>query len=896
MTPISSSQIRQTFLDYFKKQGHTIVPSSSLIPYDDPTLLFNNAGMNQFKNAFLGIEQRDYVRAASSQKCVRAGGKHNDLDNVGFTARHHTFFEMLGNFSFGDYFKREAIHYAWDLLTNEFQIPKEKLYVTVYKDDDEAFNIWHEQEGVPRDRIFRLTEDNFWRMGEVGPCGPSSEIFYDHGPSYGKISDPFESIKAGEDRYVEIWNLVFMQFDEQEPGKLILLPAPSVDTGSGLERLTAALQGRANNYNTDLFLPLVTEAARLTGQDLEQLLNSERQGKATPELAALRVVADHARSTAFLLADQVRPSNEGRGYVLRRIIRRGIRYAHKLSEGTSVLPKVSRLVIDQMKAFYPELDRQQQFIVETLLDEEKRFFATLSQGSQLLQTEFTKLKQSGQSQLAGETLFKLYDTFGFPVDLTQVIANEQGFSVDQLGFEKQVKLSKEKSRASWKGKSISQDEKELTKWAQDIKNKFGVSQFVGYQQLQIESKVLSVLKLENNSYALATEQTSFYPMGGGQASDLGYIEMDSHRYEVIDVIKKNDIILHFIEAENSPLEQGKCKLVVDQKNRTLAARHHSATHLLHAALRQVLGTHVSQAGSAVDAQRLRFDFAHNKALTSEELLQVEELVNQQILLGLPIESKEVTYQQAMDQGALAFFQDKYGETVRLLKMGSFSTELCGGTHAQNTAEIGLMVIVSESSVSSGIRRIEALVSESARTYLKGHQLENTAALKLFNRNSQWEQLQKNPEFFVATQIEKLKLKIKDLEKQSDKKSESHLDVNHLVNQAKIVSEEKGKLLVYFLPQSDRQALMSLSDLLKVETSLAGYLLVGQNELSADKPVVLGVNKALSDKFSAGTVFKALTQKWGGKGGGRADLAQGSLTVDLKQQNDLEEFIINLLRG
>lgn len=896
MTSISSHNIRQIFLDYFKKNGHTIVPSSSLIPHDDPTLLFNNAGMNQFKNTFLGIEQREYVRAVSVQKCVRAGGKHNDLDNVGFTARHHTFFEMLGNFSFGDYFKKEAIHYAWELLTKEFQIPKDKLYVTVYKDDDEAFNIWHEQEGVPKDRIFRLTEDNFWRMGDVGPCGPSSEIFYDHGPQYGKIADPFESIKAGEDRYVEIWNLVFMQFDEQEPGKLILLPAPSVDTGSGLERLAAALQGRANNYNTDLFLPLVQEAARITGQDLQKLLDLEKKGQVLPELSALRVIADHAKSTAFLLADHTRPSNEGRGYVLRRIIRRGLRYGHKLSEGTSVLPQVSQLLIQQMKDFYPELERQQSLILETLKDEEKRFFTTLSQGSQLLQSEFTKLKQAGQSKIKGETVFKLYDTYGFPVDLTQVIASEQGFSVDQAGFEEQVKLSKEKSRASWKGKSLSQDEKELTRWAQEVKNQFGVTEFIGYQQWHSENKLLSVLKIEHNNYALIFNQTPFYPMGGGQASDIGYIEMDSHRYEVIDVIKKNDMILHMIEAENPPLEQVKCKLVVQAQNRLLAARHHSATHLLHAALRKILGEQVSQAGSAVDAQRLRFDFTHNKALTPDELNQIEQLVNQQILLALPIQAKEVTYQQAMEQGALAFFQDKYGDTVRLLTMGTFSAELCGGTHASNTADLGLMVIVSESSVSSGVRRIEALVSDSARRYLKGHQLENTAALKLFNRSSQWEQLQTNPDYYVVTQIEKLKTKIKELEKQINKSTSPNLEVTDILKSARSWLNTDFKILVYFAPSSDRQALMNLSDQLKVESTLTGYLLIGQAESGSESPVVLGVAKTLADKFAAGHLFKQLVQQWGGKGGGRADLAQGTLKIEPAQKSAIEDFIFNLVRG
>jgi len=894
MSKPTPNQIRSDFVNYFVKNHHLAVPSSSLIPHDDPTLLFANAGMNQFKNQFLGIEDKGYKRAVSSQKCVRAGGKHNDLDNVGFTARHHTFFEMLGNFSFGDYFKKEAIHFAWELLTKEFQIPKEKLYVTVFESDEEALDIWHKQEGVSKDRIFKLGQkDNFWRMGDTGPCGPCSEIFFDHGPHAGKISDPYQGILAGEDRFVEIWNLVFMQFDEQAPGQMLPLPAPSVDTGAGLERLTAALQATPNNYNTTLFLPIIEAAAKKMSIDLDVLLNAERQSATNFDLqkmqtlSALRVLADHIRASSFLIGDHARPSNEGRGYVLRRIIRRALRYGHKLAPGVSVFPYLSEVLINEMGSAYPNLIEQKELILSTLKDEESRFFSTLEQGNVLLSHEFTKLKASGSKMLSGEIAFKLYDTYGFPLDLTELIAQEHHLAVDVKSFESKIERAKQASKTSWKKKFVSVDDKALAKWAQNIKNSVGPTHFLGFSQYQTQSKVIGTLALEDpQTIAVAFDKTPMYALGGGQTPDRGYIKIATgEKLEIVDVQKKNDIIIHFLNiSEKLPIE---CEIIVNKEDRLLTARNHSATHLLHYALREVLGSHVSQAGSDVNAERLRFDFTHHKPLTSKELLEIENWINQEIQAQIPTRSESLKIEDALKRGALAFFQDKYGDEVRVLSIGSKSIELCGGTHVQNTSDIGLFIIVGESSVSSGVRRIEALTSKGALQFLNRQRSEHSAALNLIGRSASWEYWSDiNSESLVKNEIEKLKDRVKSLESEIDRTIQSKASSHSMVTSG-LKLPLKGVVATLIVAKVDgfnRDQLMSKADELKSLIKTPSLYL-----LTSDTATVIG-SIQLETTISASDLFKSLAAKFGGKGGGRPDFAQGLLNLTSISQEQIVESI------
>ena len=898
MSQPTPNQIRDTFLNYFVKHNHTLVESSSLIPHDDPTLLFTNAGMNQFKNQFLGIEDRGFKRATSSQKCVRAGGKHNDLDNVGFTARHHTFFEMLGNFSFGDYFKKEAIHFSWELLTKEFGIPEDKLYVTVYESDDEALEIWHKQEGVPKDRIFKFGQkDNFWRMGDTGPCGPCSEIFFDHGPTAGKIADPFTGIQAGEDRFVEIWNLVFMQFDEQSPGNLVPLPAPSVDTGAGLERLTAALQGTPNNYNTTAFMPFIEAAATKMHLDLDRLLEFEKTNRGNiksvewQKLSALRVLADHIRSSCFLICDHTRPSNEGRGYVLRRIIRRALRYGHKLAPGVSIFPELSSILIAQMGSHYPELAKQQDLILSILNEEQTRFFTTLDQGNILLQNEFNRLISAGQKTLSGETAFKLYDTFGFPLDLTQLIADEQGLSVDVSGFESQVEKAKSVSRASWKGRALSIDDQSLTKWAQEIKSAHGPTQFIGYSELCCaKSQAIGTYPVDDQTLVVAFDVTPIYALGGGQNSDLGLIKDHlGNSYPIVDVQKKNDIILHFIQT--SQKIEGQFEIHVDSEHRQLITNNHSATHLLHYALREVLGTHVTQAGSDVSSDRLRFDFTHSKPITPEELSRIEAWINLEIQAKIPTRAEVLSFEDATKRGAMAFFQDKYGDTVRVLSIGSKSIELCGGTHVTNTSEIGLFVVVSESSVSSGIRRIEALTSKAALSYLNRQRQEHIRGLHLLGRSANWEHwLNPESESLLVTGIDKLKERLKALEHELSRAVQSSVSSQDLVANSQTVTCKGQNILLIqgHLNSFTKEQLMEKSDELKSSIKdPAVYLLYSETAS------IIGVTKT-EGLVSAGDLFKKLAAKLGGKGGGRADLAQGYLPLSPLAQDQIHKIIVEVL--
>jgi len=924
----SSNQVRQTFIDYFKKNGHQDIYSSSLIPENDPTLLFTNAGMNQFKNCFLGLEHRDYNKAVSVQKCVRAGGKHNDLDNVGFTARHHTFFEMLGNFSFGDYFKKEAIHFAWELLTKTYGIPKEKLYVTVHLTDDEAADIWHKQEGLPKDRIFRLDQDNFWRMGDTGPCGPSTEIFYDHGEHAGFEKDPFKGITAGEDRFVEIWNLVFMQYFEKTPGELIPLPKPSVDTGSGLERVTAALQGKLNNYDTDLFWPIIQRTAELSKKEnllsIIQQMNKEgvrsQVDKNTKEqIGALRVIADHIRSTTHLLADGALPSNEGRGYVLRRILRRAIRFNQKLLnqksvEGDAFLHLLAQNYIDLMSPVYSELKIRKEHILSTIKDEQDRFLQTLGSGTEILNQALDKVKISSSKQLSGDIAFKLYDTYGFPLDLTQLMAAENGIQVNVSEFEKSMAASKDKSKSSWKGKGLESNQTHLIELAQKTVDKKLQTQFLGYEQLTSESDVLflsngseivSELKTGDKGL-LILKQTPFYAESGGQAADTGYVfssgsikselisdlskfnqqkitEIENQSKLVLHVLnctKHLDVFIHQIEViKGSVKTNDSVQTFVPRFLRRSTAANHSATHLLHSALRKVLGTHVTQAGQMVDDQKIRFDYTHNKALTTDELNQIEKMVNEQVSLGLEVECQIMAHKEAIQKGAMALFGEKYGDQVRVLKMGDFSTELCGGTHVSSTAEIRIFKIVSESGVSSGVRRIEAITGDFALKYLLKNETENQNARADIGLDGNWQHYLDSTDSAktVAAWVHSKKEEIKVLEREIKKMKGASVPVDDMLNSAIILNGEftKGsKFIMSKVEIEDRDVLSQLTDQLKSKIGTGIVVLLGKGDGS--HPLIVSVSKELNPKVSAGTVLKEIATVLGGKGGGRPDFAQGAV--------------------
>ena len=886
---MKSSEIRQAFINYFKDHQHQVVPSSSLIPEDDPTLLFANAGMNQFKNTFTGVEKRDYKRATTSQKCVRAGGKHNDLDNVGHTARHHTFFEMLGNFSFGDYFKEEAIHYAWDFLTNTLKIPKDKLYITVFETDDEAAEIWQTQEKVPADRIFRFgEEDNFWRMGDTGPCGPCSEIFYDHGPEFGEYSSVQEGIASGDDRYVEIWNLVFMQYFENEKGEQTPLPNPSIDTGAGLERLAALLQNKHNNYDTDVFLNLIHEVERI----------SQKKYK-TPgqenDTAAMRVLADHARSCTFLIADGVMPSNEGRGYVLRRILRRAIRYGRNLTD-KSLLPALVPKVIETMGDVYPELKQRQNLILQTIEDEEARFLQTLDQGTQILNEALKSFGKNSQKILNGETVFKLYDTYGFPVDLTKIMTAEKGFSIDEQAFEKCMEDARQKAKASWKGKGPSQDENHIIELTQEAK-KTGEPIFSGYEKLQDQQQVLLIsngqkkvdeLKAGEEGF-LIFPSTPFYGESGGQIGDKGAISCDkiSCKAEVIDCTKHQDVTLHHVKILEGSLQQGSlCHLQVDKVHRQNAMANHSATHLLHSALRQVLGTHVTQAGSLVTSDKLRFDFTHNQPVTTEQIAKIEELVQREIFNHDQVQTTEKTPDEAIAAGALALFGEKYGDKVRVVSMGEvstepFSVELCGGTHVANTSEIYDFIITAETGVSAGIRRLEAvtghealLLNQRSRRQLQLAQREiGNEHNRILSDIADFEEDQTKE--IIVQRINDYKSKIKEQEKEIKSLKGGQIDLEGLFNSAEKfqAGDKEGLLITADLQLDDRKVLTEINDKLKDKIQTGVVITVGQGENSS--PLIVSVSKDLTKTHNAGQLLKEMATVMGGKGGGRPDFAQGA---------------------
>jgi alanyl-tRNA synthetase len=841
---MKSAELREAFLEYFEQQGHQRVASSSLIPGNDPTLLFTNAGMVQFKDVFLGDDKRPYTRAVSSQRCVRAGGKHNDLENVGYTARHHTFFEMLGNFSFGDYFKHDAIRYAWEFLTDVLGLPAEKLWVTVHVSDDEAADIWLKEVGVSADRFSRLDEDNFWQMGDTGPCGPSSEIFYDHGESV--FGGPPGSENDDGDRYIEIWNLVFMQYQREADGTLKPLPNPSIDTGMGLERIAAVMQGVHSNYQIDLFQNLLAAVIDVTGAT-----DTGSQ--------SLRVIADHIRSCAFLVVDGVIPGNEGRDYVLRRILRRAIRHGHRLGVDEPFFYRLVAPLVAEMGAAYPELREQQQRVERVILGEEQQFAATLEHGMAILNDAIAGLE--GQ-QIPGDIVFKLYDTYGFPVDLTNDIAREHHLSLDLAGYEQAMSAQRERSR-------------EGGQFRVDYSHKLKLdtrTTFTGYRERAGEAKVVALLRgergvdslAEGEEGAVVLDSTPFYAESGGQAGDSGYLEGDASRFEVVDTTKAGDAHVHHGRLLSGSLKVGATVTAsIDANVRHATALNHSATHLLHAALRQVLGTHVSQKGSLVDSQRLRFDFSHNEALTAEELRRIENLVNQQIRDNTPVQVEITDMETAKKSGAMALFGEKYGDEVRVLTMGNgFSVELCGGTHVERSGDIGLMRIVSESGISSGVRRIEAVTGAAALARFDDLERELTSlgALLKTGRDS------------ITAKVEQLLANQRKQEKELQK-LQARLAGSTGTDLAASAEDIGGvKVLAARLDTADGKTLRTTMDQLKNKLGAAAIVLAG---VEGDKvALVAGVTKAESQRVKAGDMLSMVAGQIGGKGGGRADMAQG----------------------
>ncbi|WP_171250304.1 alanine--tRNA ligase [Acinetobacter sp. TTH0-4] len=877
---MTSAEIREAFLRYFESQGHTRVASSSLVPANDPTLLFTNAGMNQFKDCFLGLEKRDYVRATSSQKCVRAGGKHNDLDNVGYTARHHTFFEMLGNFSFGDYFKRDAIKFAWDFLTGEewLALPKDKLYATVYHTDDEAFEIWNKEVGLDASRIIRIGDnkggqyasDNFWAMGDTGPCGPCSEIFFDHGDHIwgGLPGTPEED----GDRFIEIWNNVFMQFNRTADGVLHALPAPSVDTGMGLERISAVLQHVNSNYEIDLFQHLLKNAAEIIGLDTSKIeADAAANNKLVDYPASLKVVADHARSCSFLIADGVNPSNEGRGYVLRRIIRRAVRHGNKLGATGSFFYKMLQPLIEVMGEAYPELAIHRARIEAQLLKEEEQFAKTLEQGLKLLEGELAHLKGN---VIPGETIFKLYDTYGFPADLTADIARERDLTIDEAGFEKEMAAQRQRAR-------------DAGKFAIDynsIVNVEGETQFDGYDLTQGQGQIIALYKdgeqvdevHEGDEALIVLNQTPFYAESGGQIGDTGLFKNDTGIFEVQDTKKSGGAFVHQGIVTMGSLKAAQIvEAIVKADIRAATARNHSATHLLHAALRQVLGAHVQQKGSLVASDILRFDFANDQPVTFEQLQQVERLVNREVIANTLVSTELLDIESAKAKGAMMLFGEKYGDHVRVLSMGSvieeknFSIELCGGIHVKRTGDIGLFKITSEGGVAAGIRRIEAVTGTKAVEAIQkaDADIQYINGLLKAQNHQTVEKIEATVEtaYQLQKQIEQLNQKL------------ANFQASELLNQVETIAGRST--LITTVQNMDAKALRHLHDGIKSKLEHAVIVLAG---VEGDKVSLLAsVAKDFTNTIKAGDIIKHLATELGGKGGGKPDLAQGGAPLNEK---------------
>jgi len=844
MKYMTSAEIRQAFLDYFHDQGHEVVPSSPLIPGNDATLLFTNAGMVQFKDVFLGTDKRSYSRATTSQRCVRAGGKHNDLENVGYTARHHTFFEMLGNFSFGDYFKRDAIRFAWTFLTEVLGLPKEKLWVTVHHSDDEAERIWKEEIGADPERFSKLDEDNFWAMGDTGPCGPCSEIFYDHGPDV--AGGPPGSPDEDGDRYIEIWNIVFMQYNRSADGGMTPLEAPSIDTGMGLERIAAVMQNVHSNYEIDLFQNLLDAAAQILGV-------SDTTAK------SLRVIADHIRSCAFLIVDGVLPSNEGRGYVLRRIMRRAVRHGNKLGAKGAFFHKLVAPLVQEMGAAYPELVELQEQVERVILKEEQQFARTLDNGMALLEQAIADLDGK---VLPGETVFRLYDTFGFPVDLTADVAREHGLSLDMDGFEVEMEQQRRRARASGQ---FSVDYNARIKVE-------GETRFSGYEAFEDRAEVVglfrdgeAVKQLSAGERGIVVlKNTSFYAESGGQVGDTGVIRWDRGLFSVTGCTKEGKVHLHQGEVAEGVLELGdSVSTQIDVDKRRATALNHSATHLLHEALRRVLGSHVQQKGSLVDAERLRFDFSHFEAMTAEEVRQVEDIVNAQILANSPVQTEIMPIDEAKAKGAAALFGEKYDDVVRVLSMGDgFSVELCGGTHAGRTGDIGLMKIVSESGIAAGVRRIEAVTGPGALRWFRDSEavVGDLSALTKGTRDS------------VVEKVKGLSERNRQLEKEIERLTAKLASAAGADLISQVVEVAGVKVLAAQLEGVEAKSLRDSIDQLK--NKLGSGVVVLMTVQDEKVSVAAGVTKDLTDRVKAGDLVRELAAKLGGKGGGRPDMAQG----------------------
>jgi alanyl-tRNA synthetase len=845
MRSLSGNQIREEFLRFFESKGHRRVHSSSLVPANDPTLLFTNAGMNQFKDVFLGLEKRDYTRACSSQKCVRAGGKHNDLENVGYTRRHHTFFEMLGNFSFGDYFKAEAIAFAWELITKEFGLAKDKLYVTIFREDDDAEALWQKVAGVSKDRIFRLDEkDNFWQMGETGPCGPCSEIHYDLGieaAEPGREHEQFPDDAGG--RFVEIWNLVFMQFDRDVAGKLTPLPRPSIDTGMGLERIAAVLEGKLSNYDTDLIRPIIDRAAEMFkvayGDD-------ERTD------VALRINADHGRATAFLIADGVLPSNEGRGYVLRKIMRRALRHARRLGVSDPYLYQLTGFIAELMQDAYPELMESVQRIARVVKDEEHRYATTFQVAERVFHDE---AKAATGGVLPGTAAFKLYDTYGLALDEQQEMARDFGLSIDVDGFYEEMEKQRARARASWKGAEKAQ--------IPEVYVSLPSTEFVGRETLEAPAEVLRVIEMDGRT-EIVLDQTPFYAEAGGQVGDKGVLLDAANGHKIADVVdtqKRANAIVHVVRPHIRINKGDRVIARVDREAREATMRNHTATHLLHAALRTVLGTHVKQAGSVVEPARLRFDFTHYAALDADELTEIERLINHEVLRNIAVNTEVMDLDRALTTGAMALFGEKYGDKVRVVEVPGFSKELCGGTHVSRTGDIGLCKIISEGSISAGVRRIEAITGEGAlerfqkmtstlsRVAEAVHTTEDDAAEHVYKLVEQQRALQK--------QLDDMKLRV------------AQAEAGSLERDAR---EMKGvKVLAKRVEGMDRAQLRAVVDSLRNKWKTAVVVLASSED--GNVSIVSGVTKDLTSKVHAGKLVSAVAQAVGGKGGGRPDMAE-----------------------
>ena len=866
--------VRKSFLNYFSEKNHRVVDSSNLVPNNDPTLMFTNSGMVQFKNVFTGLEKRDYKRAATSQKCVRAGGKHNDLENVGYTPRHHTFFEMLGNFSFGDYFKDVAIELAWNLITKEFKIAKDKLSVSVYAEDKEAFDLWKKIAGLPESRIYKIsTSDNFWSMGDLGPCGPCSEIFYDHGEHL-KGGPPGSKDQDG-DRFIEIWNLVFMQFEQISKDKRINLPKPSVDTGMGLERISALLQGTHDNYETDHFKTLIDASSNLT------------KTKVTKEnISSHRVIADHLRASSFLIAEGVLPSNEGRGYVLRRIMRRGMRHSHTLGSKDPIFYKMIPTLINEMSDTYPEIKRAEPLITETLKTEEEKFSSLLNRGIEILNENLNKVKNNS---LPGEIAFKLYDTYGFPLDLTADILKNKNIKVDNKGFENEMEKSKKLARANWKG---SGDKSLEEKWFK-VREQVNPTEFLGYESDKLEGVVLKISKGKdfvneaktNDEVEIVTNQTPFYAESGGQVGDQGIIYSSKCKVVIKDTQKKiGDLHVHYGKIEKGSLKVNQTvNLEIDVNRRNNARAYHSATHLLHEALRRTLGKHVTQKGSLVSPEKLRFDFSHNKPIEKKEIEKIEKYVNEMVNTAADVKTRIMTTKEAVAKGALAMFGEKYGEEVRVLSMGKenggyFSTELCGGTHVKNTKDIGRFKIINQSSIAAGVRRVEALRDKQLEDYEKS--LKKDKSLKEKNLKDQIDLIKKElTQYQIKPDYKddlELSENIKNLNKQLDKIKIQNIikDKNkNIIKDKKISSFILRYQVLIDLPPKELRNIVDQS-----KKEIKEGVVVGFSTFEDKVGVAVGVTNKLTKKYDAVSLVKIASEILGGKGGGgRKDFAQAGGT-------------------